>query len=405
MPSKKFNQNKYQNALNWIESFWPTLIVDHPKMEESLISVPHSYIVPGGMFDEFYYWDTYFAMLGLAHEKNKALLEGIVENFLYLFQKYNVIPNGNRTFYLNRSQPPFLALMIDLVYKINHDKLWLLRAYEVAKKEYQLVWCGDHKTQNGLSRYCHSAHLKIVNDKPLWEGKNENEKNTPLDLHHLAVCESGWDYTPRFEEDCPVHNPVDLNCLLFEYENLFIKFCIDLHLKEDQTLWIERNKVRQKLINQHLWNKEQGFYFDFNFDTQAQSKIWSAAGFFPLFVNAASKEQAEVIIKNLNKFETNYGILTCDQAYGHTEDQWNYPYGWPPLQWVVIQGLKNYGYIDEAKRITDKWLDLCNSVFEKTGQFWERYDVIRGTVPTGGRYPAQHGFAWTNGIFSKLATF
>jgi alpha,alpha-trehalase len=218
---------KYQNALNWIESFWPTLIVDHPKMEESLISVPHSYIVPGGMFDEFYYWDTYFAMLGLAHEKNKALLEGIVENFLYLFEKYNVIPNGNRTFYLNRSQPPFLALMIDLVYKINHDKLWLLRAYEVAKKEYEQVWLGNHKTSNGLSRYCHSHHLEMKNGAPSWQGKNENEKNTPLDLHHLAVCESGWDYTPRFEENCPAHNPVDLNCLLFEYEKLFIKFCVD----------------------------------------------------------------------------------------------------------------------------------------------------------------------------------
>jgi len=398
-------KNQYKNALNWVESFWPTLIVDHPRMEESLISVPHSYIVPGGMFDEFYYWDTYFAMLGLAHEKNKALLEGIVNNFLYLFEKYNVIPNGNRTFYLNRSQPPFLALMIDLVYKITHDKLWLLRAYEVAKKEYETVWLGDHKTNNGLSRYHHSSHLKIVGGKPLWQGKNENEKNTPLDLHHLAVCESGWDYTPRFEENCPAHNPIDLNCLLFEYEKLFIKFCIDLHLKDDQILWEIQNQSRQKLIDQHLWDQAMGFYFDFNFEKNTRSKIWSAAGFFPLYVNAASREQAEAVVKNLKKFETDFGILTCDQNYGHSDDQWNYPYGWPPLQWIVIQGLKNYGYINEAKRITEKWLNLCNNVFEKTGQFWERYDVVKGTVPTGGRYPAQSGFAWTNGIFSKLATF
>lgn len=395
---------KYQNALNWIESLWPTLIIDHPKAEESLISVPHSFIVPGGMFDEFYYWDTYFAMLGLANEKNKTLLEGIVENYLYLFNKYRVIPNGNRTFYLNRSQPPFLALMIDLVYQINHDKLWLLHAYEVAKHEYELVWTGDHGTPNGLSHYWHSHLLEMENSFPKWEGKNNNEQNTPRDMHHLAVCESGWDYTPRFENNCPAHNPIDLNCLLFEYENLFIKFCIDLNLKEDQRLWEQRNQSRQKLIDQYLWNQDLGFYFDFNFETLRQSKIWSAAGFFPLFVKAASKEQAAALVKNLNKFETDFGILTCDQNYNHSEDQWNYPYGWPPLQWVVIQGLKNYGYINEANRITEKWLNLCNHVFEKTGQFWERYDVVNGTVPVGGRYPAQSGFAWTNGVFTKLAT-
>lgn len=127
-------------------------------------------------------------MLGLSHEKNKTLLEGVVENYLYLFEKYNVIPNGNRTFYLNRSQPPpFLALMIDLVYKINHDYSCGCWAYEVAKKEYKQVWLGNHKTSNGLSRYCHSHHLDIKNGAPSWQGKNKNEKNTPVDLHHFAV--------------------------------------------------------------------------------------------------------------------------------------------------------------------------------------------------------------------------
>ena len=397
------DQKILKAACAQIQNLWPALWRDFRNPSDpTLIAVPNPHLVPGGVFDEFYYWDSYFTMLGLADQKHEPLLRGMVDNFLFLFEKYQVVPNGNRSFYLNRSQPPFLAPMIKLVYELNHDRVWLKKAFDIAKQEYQKVWVEYHGTGSGLSRYWHSQHLKESNGSIIWEGKPGHEDQTPRDLHHLAVCESGWDYGPRFEGRCPDFNPVDLNCLLYLYEQIFGEFCCELNLFDEAKMWESKSKVRKGLINQYLWNEALGLYLDYDFVKQKSSRIKTSATFFPLWCGVASQAQAQRVFENLKLFEAPGGILTTDQSYAMEHVQWNYPVGWAPQQWVAIQGLERYGFHDAAQCVAQKWINCVAQVFQETGKFWECYNMLEGNLNFKHRYAVQEGFGWTNGVFLGL---
>ncbi len=349
----------------------------------TLIGLPHPYVVPNcEFFGEMYYWDSYFVILGLVELDQFYLAKGIVENCLYLIEKFGFVPNANRTSFLTRSQPPFLTSMINEVYRREKDKKWLEMAFEIARKEYTHYWNVEPHfvPEIGLNRYYDRS------------GKDEQ-----------AEDESGWDLTPRFLKEGTSYCPIDLNCYLFKYEIDFSKYCTILGNINQSRKWMNVAEERKKLINRYMWEEKEGLFYDYNFVNKRRSPVKSLASYVSLWCNLATRKQAKKMVEALDLFEYPGGLAVCDQDYGMPQRQWNYPNGWPPLEWLTIVGLRKYGYIERAHTIQKKWIRLCVELFEKTGHFWEKYDVVqRQPGSCDRRYETQKGFSWTNAILLAL---
>lgn len=373
----------YSDCLKHIDKYWSKVIYRTSKDSGLLIGVPNRYVAPsnGEFKKKMYYWDSYFIILGLLSSGKTALSKGIVDNLLHLFQRFKFIPASNRFYHLAKSNPPFLSSMVLEVFQGTQDVKWLKAAAKANQGEYEEVWTSDKRqAKNGLSHY--------------WD---------PTYYHDQAEDESGWDTTSRFLKRGLDINPIDLNSLLYKYETDLAYIHGILKNKKKSEQWLGKASLRKRRINQYMWDKKQGFFFDYDFVSKKKTPVWSLAGYFPLWAGLASRKQAGLLRERLVRFEKAGGLVTTDKKYlKDGQHQWDYPNGWANLHWIVIKGLLNYGFHDDAERLAKKWLDTCKIVFNKTGKFWEKYDVVKQEVGRSERYPPQHGFGWTNGVFIKL---
>lgn len=393
------DQAKLARALEYIDDFWDQLARHHNEDNGTLVGLPYPYIVPASdptadfSFEEQYYWDSYFVALGLHDEKHQVLIEGMLENLLFLFRRFGLVPNASRMYHTSRSQPPLLTSFIFHVYDTyGKDKQWLRQKIAVAKEEYSLVWMNKthpkwHNVYKGLSRY-YDVNV----------------------LHDLAEAESGWDMTPRFERKCLDFLPVDLNALLYKYETDFARAEEILGNKKGAEDWKRQANKRRATMNELMWGKLRGFYFDYNYQRGVLGDIWSLAGYYPMWAGMVTREQAKGLVVNLRRFEKKGGLTTTMRPlidtyalFGSIPAQWAYPNGWAPLQYMVIEGLRRYGYEAEARRIAIAWVNTCLNWFDRHGVFLEKYNVVNPKKPPiEGLYPSQTGFGWTNAMLLKL---
>jgi alpha,alpha-trehalase len=385
-------------AREYIHHYWANLERFHPTDDESLLGLPKPYLVPSfeehASFDynELYYWDSYFMVQGMLDAEHQELVEGILEDLTSLFKRFKVIPNASRTYLMGRSQPPLLTSFIFDVYETYQlDKEWLKQAIEVAQQEYHTVWLGQKKPNErlmyrGLSRYYDINHL-----------------------HDLAEAESGWDMTPRFGRKALNFLPVDLNALLYKYEMDFGRAARIFGKPNEAEDWELQAANRKLVMDELMWDKLRGQYYDYNFVREKRGNISSLATYFPMWAGAVDGRQAEALVKALRKFENKGGLATTDNVPvsqlvpGALPRQWAYPNGWAPLHYIVIKGLERYGYHEDAKRIAHKWLKTNLDWFNANGVFLEKYNVADPTKPpVKGVYPSQTGFGWTNAVFERL---
>ena len=372
-------------VLAYIESYWPKLIKTNKKDLKTLIGLPHPYIVPtdaGGVFQEQYYWDSYPVVRALIdHPKYRQLAIGMVDNLLHLVERFGIVPNASRFYFLSRSEPPLLSSMVSVVYEATHDKKWLSRACELLEMEYNDIWMGKihlrnyRLTSTGLCRYYDLNAFDL-----------------------LAEAESGWDMTSRFGGKCLSYCPVDLNCLLYIYEkDLAAAFKI-FGKTDKEEKYQKAAEKRAKLINKLMWDEASGYYFDYNFEKRRISKLLTIAGIYPLNVGIATYVQAQRVIAVVERvLQKDWGVV---QSVRFVENfQWDWPNGWAPIQLRVVEALLRYGYINLAKRFITKWIACNVKVFRETGELWEKYDVVHGRVGEPDRYPTVPGFAWTNAVF------
>ncbi len=363
---------------------WEELTFFLPEDKGIHIGLPNPFVAPSKeifAYDQFY-WDSYFIIVGLVRSGKLDLARGMVENLAYLFNRFGIIPSRNRYYNLGISQPPFFTSMVEEVYSVKKDKEWLKRMAEVAEGELEGYWCNEEKAEKhlvykGLSRYC-DHHI----------------------THQTAEHESGWDMTSRFYGKCLDYLPVDLNSCLYKYETDLSNFYEILGDEEKSSFYAERAEKRKVAMNELFWSESSKFFFDFNYKEERQSDFHSLAGFYPLWAGWASKEQAEGAREMLHMFETGCGLANTQRVQDGW--QWDWPNGWPNQHWIVVMGLKRYGFKKDAKRIAEKWLDLNAKVFEETGKLWERYDVVNCGLAQSERYELQSGFGWTNAIFVAL---
>jgi len=405
---------------NHIERLWDYLgrqADDAVSDYSTLIPLPHPYIVPGGRFREIYYWDTYFTAEGLAASGRMDMVENLCRNFAHLIKKIGHVPNGNRYYYVSRSQPPFLVMLVDLIARKKGD--YSIKEFIPAlEKEYQFWMNGssalaDNETHRRLVNVDGSILNRYWDDRPLpreesWREDFELAKELELKQekeiyrHLRAGAESGWDYSSRWFSDgnrlSTIQTtdilPIDLNALLWFLEKKLAEWTGKKSYKKAAN-------QRKEAIKYIFWNDTAGWYFDYNFKLRQQTDIWSLAGAYPLFTGIASQQQADSAAHILkNKFLKDGGLVS---TLHNTGQQWDHPNGWAPLQWVAVKGLMNYGHDEPARTIADRWLRLNKSVFNRTGQMMEKYNVCDISLEAGGgEYPLQDGFGWTNGVAVAL---
>ncbi|KAL1921323.1 uncharacterized protein VTP21DRAFT_11039 [Calcarisporiella thermophila] len=416
------------------------------------------FVVPGGRFNEMYGWDSYFEALGLLADGRIELARDMVDNFVYEIKHYGKILNANRSYYLTRTQPPFLT---DMALKVYHrlntaieaeNKEWLAVVILAAIKEYLNVWMSpprlDPKT--GLSRYhctgigmppeTEASHFDHIIEpyaqalgltiKEYASKYNSGEIKEPkLDeyfVHDRAVRESGHDTTYRLEKRCAHLGTIDLQCLLYKYEIDIAETIRDLFddslTSEDGTVhhseeWFARAKHRRSMIDKYCWNEEKSMYFDYNTQTGEQSTYESVTTFWTLWAECASPEKAERMIANsLHKFEV-LGGLVCgtEESRGQISldrpnRQWDYPFGWAPHQIMAWTGFSNYNYHDITKRLAYRWLyTITKSFVDFNGVVPEKFDVVNlthkvkveyGNVGVDFKFVPREGFGWMNSSYN-----
>ncbi len=401
----------------------------------TLIPLPNSYVVPGGRFREVYYWDSYFTMLGLEADGKIEKIENIIDNFSFLLNEYGFIPNGNRTYYLGRSQPPFYACMVSLLADATSDEV-LVKYLPYLEMEYDFWMDGadqlneEQPTHRRVVRLSEGEILNRYwddNDTPRPESYREDVKTAEKAIQLFpmltkdkvyrnlrAGAESGWDFSSRWlsaDEDgnfqlSTIHTtdiiPVDLNSLLYNLEKTISKAYALKGNSDKQSAYSEKAESRKKLVMKYCWNADAGYFMDYNFADGKQAEILSLAGMYPLFFEIADVDQAtQAAARIANSFLMPGGVVST--VY-NTGEQWDAPNGWAPLQWMTIQGLRNYNFNVLATEIKNRWLAVNDKVYVSTYKLVEKYDVTDLSLQAGGgEYPTQDGFGWTNGVYQKLS--
>ncbi len=159
--------------------------------------------------------------------------------------------------------------------------------------------------------------------------------------------------------------------------------------------------ARRAAIDRYLWDPSRGAYLDYRWTKKEPIDRITAATLYPLFTGVASEPQAASAAKVVEaELLKPGGIVTTTLDTGQ---QWDWPNGWAPLQWIAVAGLTAYGQNQLAETIACRWMATVSRVYRSTGKLVEKYDVIAtNQAGGGGEYPTQDGFGWTNGVMLKL---
>ena len=429
---------------------------------QGVLYLPNPYVVPGGFLNEMYGWDSYFIMVGLLRAGRIELARGMVENFFFEIEHYGGILNANRTYFLTRSQPPFLSSMVMALYDALPDeatkRLWLEKSYPFIQRDYEMWTSGEKLAGNtGLSRFydygegpvpeiatMHDPYYRDVfrylqaslqGKEYLGEpGKStakligpsftfeacEQDASAPNSCQKSpvnqftadyykgdrAMRESGFDISFRFGDfSGSTHHyaPVCLNSLLYKEEIDMASISKLLGKTAEADQWTKRAQHRKELIDRYLWNAQAGMYFDYDFTKGEQSKYQYATTFYPLWVGAASPQQAKAVMGNLKNFEHNGGIAMSPYETGV---QWDLPYGWAPVNYIDVEGMRRYGFSQDADRVSREWINTVAANFRQDNTIREKYDVVsssREFNPTAGYKQNVVGFGWTNAVVLQFA--
>ena len=403
-------------VLDYIRASFPKTVREHKDDNGEMIGVPYSYTVPciQNDFQELYYWDTYFTNLGLNRLGLGAQARNNVDDLLTLVGKLGFVPNANRWDCANRSQGPYLALMVrdTLSDKTDHD--WLVHAYGLLTKEYGF-WTTQRATDTGLSRFHHSADLEYLRQfyGYLASGRfkqlslTSDDEKIRFSSNALSEAESGWDFTPRFSRKAENWCAVDLNSNLYLYEILLAELSRTLADGQEAS-WLEKASTRTERIQKYLWNGDLGCYTDYDFVEKEKGTIVSCVTLYPLFAGVATAEQAGSVVKKMRAaLEYEHGLVPCEKQAHPFVYQWDYPNAWAPLQCIAIQALARYGFETDARRIAEKYVRTVITNFRATGNLWEKYNAVTGgtDVKSEFGYPLPQMVGWTAGVFVFCAEY
>ena len=430
-----------------------------------LLYLPHPYVVPGGRFNEMYGWDSYFILLGLEDDHEAQLAKGMVENFLFEVEQYGALLNANRSYYLTRSQPPLLTSMIRAVLEnpasfAQHEEgrtAWLAWAYRLAVKDHATWERSEHRdATTGLARYWDYgvgpvpemaddstyyadvirflvAHREQAEGMLVQGSEHPDAAEaarlavTSCNVLKSTVCMKAWaegfrltkdfyagdramresGYDPSFRFGAfsgATHHyaPVCLNSMLYRYEEDLAGFALKLGRRREAARWKHVAQARLAAMQRYLWQEQRGEFADYDLVKQAPSTYRYIAGDYTLWAGVASREQSRKMVEQLNYFERPGGLSMSGVRSGL---QWDEPFGWAPAQWLVVSGLKRYGYREPARRIAESFRHTVDVGFARDGTIREKYNVaeVGKDVTVSAGYKSNGiGFGWTNGVYLEF---
>lgn len=419
------NDQRKLTMLEHIRALWP--ILAKPPMAatpgSSLLQLPYAYVVAGGRYQEMYYWDSYFTMLGLKEDGEQPLIDSMLANFVSMIERYGHIPNGTRSYYLSRSQPPFLALMMDL--SDNKDPALARQRLAALKGEHAYWMAGSAclASDGACQHVIRMPDGSLLNrywdarDTPRDESYAEDVATSAAAAPRLAGqtnrdlragAESGWDYSSRWLRDgktlATIHTtdivPVDLNSLLWNLEISIARRCAALGDTACARDFTRQAATRKAAITRWLWSAQEQRFVDWDRTTGQPTKVVSAAMLYPLFVGLATPSQVQATARlTQSALLAPGGLRTTTNQNGQ---QWDQPNGWAPLTWVAVAGLRRNGQQALAKDIAHRWIATVSAFYARTGRMVEKYNIETGDAGGGGEYPVQDGFGWTNGVTRAL---
>jgi len=424
---KILNSIEDENLKSWIKDLnnkWKNLArtFQHESCGKDCYSslwVPNAFILAGGRFREYYYWDSYFILEGLLISEMFETAKGMIDNFFYLIQEYGMIPNGGRIYYMNRSQPPLLSLMVYRYYEQTHDLEFLKHSVQYLEKEYSFWNKYRHVSlEEGLKTNLNNYNAESEEPRP--ESYSEDlstanlfetdEEKTRVYRGLASAAESGWDFSSRWLKETTELSsintanviPVDLNSILYSVETtLSMIFSLTgNHLK--QHFYKHKAIHRHLSIQKYLWNDEQGLWNDYSIKEKKKNTNFYLSNILPLWagITISSEENIEKLLETISpliNFEggTPTSLISSGQ-------QWDFPNAWSPLEFFLIKSLEKLNHFkatELANVVASRWINNNFCTWKKTGKMYEKYDVnTLGNPGHGGEYEVQEGFGWTNGV-------
>lgn len=396
----------------YIRSQWDASIRSNVH-ESYIVPIPFRHTVPSpaGNFKALFYWDTYFTNLGLLRSDRLDLARSNCDALLWWIDRLGFVPNSAFVGDDNRSQPPLLSAMVRDVYEASNDKAWLEQAVPRLEREYRF-WTTERTFPGGLAHFGQQATEAYL--ERFYDGTLHSRLGLRLDVplkeklsvarNRLAEAESGEDFTPVYGGQAPDYADVKLNSILWVCESNLAYFSRVLGRGSEAAVpWDQRANARAEAVRTQLWDAKSGLFRDRNMLTHEFAPIASLDAFYPLWAGIATPEQAGCMAHNLRLFERARGLAQTEPYQGGTY-QWAYPNGWPPTHWIVVSGLKRYGFESDARRVASEYCASQCSMFNASAHLWEKFDVTTGK-PSHGEYAPDPMLGWTAGVFLALSEY
>lgn len=364
----------------------------------SLVYVPNPYIVPGGRFNELYYWDTYFIVRGLLHSGMVQTARGMIDNLLYLVREYNFVPNGGRIYYWGRSQPPLLVAMVKAYVQVTQDKAYAQKVVPILDKEMDHFMESHSVLVKGRIMYQYrdksggprpEAYREDINTAAVFSTIDEKED---LYSNLKAACESGQNFSSRWFVSSDGSNtgplshtkttwivPVDLNCIIFRNCKTIAEFYTSAGKKQRAEYYRGIAVKLIKAITAVLWNEERGIWLDYDMRNNVPRDYFVVTNFTPLWTHAYPINNADKITESVMAYIKENNLESFPGGVPHTlynsGEQWDYPNVWPPMMHILIEGLNNLGTpkaVDLSKRLRMKWMRIAYQGFMSTGTVFDK---------------------------------
>eukprot|EP00659_Diplonema_papillatum_P008858 gene8858-13729_t len=400
----------------------------------SSLNATHPFVVPGGRFREFYYWDTYWVLEGLYVSEMYDTATGMIANFADFIESTGFIPNGARLYYTNRSQPPLFCKMLERYLNVmdtagrrgrpqaSVPPEFFARAVKAAHREYDWWMSGSTVVSFGnrtLNRYAISNVTyprpeSYVEDVHTTAGYPDAVRDRMWgDI--AGAAESGWDFSSRWLREKRAAGsiqsirtsevaPVDLNAILYHCETLLASWLVEIGQPEDADKCGRAAREREAALQSVFWSAERSTWLDVNLTSgEAVGEVYPS-NFLPLWVGLRPPSgPAAAVLTAAKQLLFRGGVATSLLSTGQ---QWDFPNAWPALNQMLAEGLRGLpGGIGEpiAEQVLRSLVDTAYCGWQLTGgvdggMFFEKYNATHPGLPgSGGEYTVQQGFGMTNG--------
>lgn len=387
--------------LDYIKKNWVRTIRSGYTGEGLALPYPFTVPCPDERYRRFFYWDTYFTNLGLLYDDIEQVKHNI-NNMQFFVNELGYIPNENIEAMFNHSQPPLYSHAVMDYYQKTKDVDFVVKHYPTIKKEYAF-WMENRVTELGLHQY-NSTPTEQQIEEFYGELSSrgiipvENDKTREDILHYIAEAESGWDFSPRYNGKTLHYVQVDLNAILYKTEKILSEFAELLGKKEEAQDFMKAADRRKTLIEMYC-RDENGIFHDYNFKTQQRSDLVTVASMLPFAFGISDDKDA--CLATLSYLEFEYGVAAGEKKTGGQGFQWAYPNMWAPLIYWVYNALVEVDSLEDAERVSHKYLRTVEKNFEDTSKLLEKYDVTTGKV-SNTEYESPAMMGWIAGVYVYL---